>query len=149
MPFYIHIRKSICFGDFVFQHFKIVQRSSFGAVMIVVTPLQLFKNLSDETRLNIVLSLKEVDELCVNELCAVLSQVQPTISWHLAILRETGLLLDRRAGKRVHYRLSPHIPAWAAAIIEQAYRSQRDEIALLQQGDIHGRSTTAGNALSI
>lgn len=117
--------------------------------MIVVTPLQLFKTLSDETRLNIVLLLKEVDELCVYELCDVLSQAQPKISWHLAMLRETGLLLDRRAGKWVHYRLSPHIPAWAAAIIEQVYLSQRDEIALLRQSGIRGRSTTAGKAICI
>ncbi|WP_114192344.1 metalloregulator ArsR/SmtB family transcription factor [Edaphovirga cremea] len=117
--------------------------------MIALTPLQLFKNLSDETRLNIVLLLKGVDELCVCELCDMLSQSQPKISRHLAMLREAGLLLDRRAGKWVHYRLSPHVPAWAATIIEQAYLSQRDEIALLRQGGIRGRSTTAGKAICI
>ena len=52
------------------------------------------------------------------------------------MLRASGLLLDRRAGKWVHYRLSPHIPAWAAAIIEQTYLSQRDEITLLTQGNV-------------
>lgn len=38
----------------------------------------------------------------------------------LALLRESGLLLDRKQGKWVHYRLSPHIPAWAAKIIDEA-----------------------------
>uniref|UniRef100_A0A182SH65 HTH arsR-type domain-containing protein n=1 Tax=Anopheles maculatus TaxID=74869 RepID=A0A182SH65_9DIPT len=51
------------------------------------------------------------------------------------MLRESGLLLDRRAGKWIHYRLSPHIPAWAAAVIEQAYLSQRDHIVLLARGN--------------
>ncbi|WP_337264100.1 MULTISPECIES: metalloregulator ArsR/SmtB family transcription factor [unclassified Serratia (in: enterobacteria)] len=104
--------------------------------MIVLTPLQLFKNLSDETRLNIILLLRESGELCVCELCNVLGESQPKISRHLAMLRESGLLLDRRAGKWIHYRLSPHIPAWAASVIEQAYLSQRDEIAALARGNM-------------
>ena len=55
-----------------------------------LTPLQLFKNLSDETRLGIVLLLKEMGELCVCDLCAALDQSQPKISRHLAMLRESG-----------------------------------------------------------
>lgn len=99
--------------------------------MTTLTPLQLFKNLSDETRLNVILLLRESGDLCVCELCNTLNEPQPKISRHLAMLRESGLLLDRRAGKWIHYRLSPHIPAWAAAVIEQAYLSQRDAIVLL------------------
>ena len=67
--------------------------------MIALTPLQLFKNLSDETRLSIILLLRESGELCVCELCNTLNESQPKISRHLAMLRESGLLLDRRAGK--------------------------------------------------
>ncbi|AWL54865.1 TPA: metalloregulator ArsR/SmtB family transcription factor [Citrobacter freundii] len=92
------------------------------------TSLELFKNLSDHTRLNIVLLLREVGELCVCDLCTALDQSQPKISRHLAMLRESGLLLDRKQGKWVHYRLSPHIPAWASQVIEHAWSSQRDEI---------------------
>ena len=91
-----------------------------------LTPLQLFKNLSDETRLGIVLLLKEMGELCVCDLCAALDQSQPKISRHLAMLRESGLLLDRKQGKWVHYRLSPHMPAWAAQVIAQAWLSQQE-----------------------
>ncbi|AHG20714.1 hypothetical protein Z042_14670 [Chania multitudinisentens RB-25] len=99
--------------------------------MVTLTPLQLFKILSDETRLNTVLLLRESGELCVCELCNMLKESQPKISRHLSMLRESDILLDRRAGKWVHYRLSPHIPAWAANVIEQAYLSQRDKIVLL------------------
>ena len=59
-------------------------------------PLQLFKNLADETRLGIVLLLKARGELCVCDLCTALAQSQPKISRHLAMLRESGLLLDRK-----------------------------------------------------
>lgn len=103
--------------------------------MTTLTPLQLFKNLSDETRLNVILLLRESGELCVCELCNTLNESQPKISRHLAMLRESGLLLDRRAGKWIHYRLSPHIPAWAAAVIEQAYLSQQEQIILLARGN--------------
>lgn len=94
----------------------------------MLLPLQLFKNLSDETRLMVVLLLREMGELCVCDLCSALDESQPKISRHLAMLRESGLLLDRKQGKWVHYRLSPQIPAWAAQVIEQAWRSQQDEI---------------------
>ncbi|WP_297206665.1 metalloregulator ArsR/SmtB family transcription factor [uncultured Pluralibacter sp.] len=95
---------------------------------MMLTSLQLFKNLSDETRLGIVLVLREAGELCVCDLCAALEQSQPKISRHLAMLRESGLLLDSRRGKWVHYRLSPQMPAWAAQIVEQAWLSQRDAV---------------------
>lgn len=101
--------------------------------MSPLLPLQLFKNLSDDTRLTLVLLLREKGELCVCELTAILNQSQPKISRHLALLRESGLLLDRRDGKWIHYRLSPHMPAWAAAVIEQAYLCQREEIQRLSQ----------------
>ncbi|MFJ5361927.1 As(III)-sensing metalloregulatory transcriptional repressor ArsR [Pectobacterium sp. CHL-2024] len=93
-----------------------------------LTALQLFKNLSDETRLGIVLLLSEMGELCVCDLCTALEQSQPKISRHLAMLRESGLLLDRKQGKWVHYRLSPHTPSWAAQVIEQARLSKQDDV---------------------
>lgn len=99
--------------------------------MSQLTPLQLFKCLSDETRLTIALLLKEATELCVCELCETLNLPQPKISRHLAMLRENGILLDRRAGKWIHYRLSHDMPIWAGAIIEQAYQSQELRIKVL------------------
>lgn len=94
-------------------------------------PLQLFQNLADETRLGIVLLLKARGELCVCDLCTALAQSQPKISRHLAMLRESGLLLDRKQGKWVHYRLSPQMPAWAAQVIEQAWLSQQDDVRMM------------------
>ena len=94
-------------------------------------PLQLFKNLADGTRLGIVLLLKARGELCVCDLCTALAQSQPKISRHLAMLRESGLLLDRKQGKWVHYRLSPQMPAWAAQVIEQAWLSQQDDVRMM------------------
>ncbi len=86
-------------------------------------------------------------ELCVCELVSILKETQPKISRHLALLRESGLLIDRRDGKWIHYRLSPHMPAWAAAVIEQAYLCQRDEILHLSQQAERDNATTNGKAV--
>ncbi len=45
---------------------------------------------------------------------------QPKVSRHLAMLRETGLVLDERRGQWVHYRLAPELPAWVEAILDAA-----------------------------
>lgn len=94
----------------------------------MLQPVQLFKILSDDTRLSIILLLKEAGEMCVCDICAATSESQPKISRHMAILRDVGLVLDRREGKWVHYRLSPHMPAWAAEIIDTAWQCMREEV---------------------
>ncbi|CAI2458565.1 metalloregulator ArsR/SmtB family transcription factor [Serratia liquefaciens] len=101
--------------------------------MTSLTPLALFKNMSEETRLTLVLLLRQAGELCVCELVSALEESQPKVSRHLAMLRESGLLIDRREGKWIYYRLSPHMPAWAAAIIEQAYLSRQQQMTELAQ----------------
>lgn len=112
-------------------------------------PLQLFKNLSDETRLSLVLMLREKGELCVCELTSILKESQPKISRHLALLKDGGLLIDRRDGKWIYYRLSPHMPAWAAAVIEQAYLCQRDDIQRLSHQAERNNATTNGKPVCI
>lgn len=63
-----------------------------------------FKALGDPTRLCI-LKLLEGGELCVCQLMSALKMGQSRISRHLSILKEAGLIDDRRQGKWVHYRL--------------------------------------------
>src|SRR5690606_12109290 len=75
-----------------------------------MTPPALFKALADETRARIVLLITHEQELCVCELTCALNQSQPKISRHLAQLRASGLLADRRQGQWVYYRLHPHLP---------------------------------------
>lgn len=94
----------------------------------MLQPVQLFKILSDETRLAIILLLREAGELCVCDISAATSESQPKISRHMAILRDAGLVLDRREGKWVYYRLSPHMPAWAAETISTAWQCLREEV---------------------
>lgn len=66
--------------------------------------LNIFKALSDVTRLKI-LRLLENGELCVCDLVTALNMIQPKVSFHLSILKEAGLIKDRKQGKWVHYKI--------------------------------------------
>lgn len=65
--------------------------------------VQVFKLLSDETRLRVLMYLAREGELHVTALCDKLSQSQPAVSHHLALLRVAGLIEARRDGKHNFY----------------------------------------------
>src|SRR5208282_1165644 len=67
---------------------------------------RIFRALSDRTRLRI-LNLLQGDELCVCHLVAVLDVPQPTASRHLSYLRKAGLVVARKEGLWMHYRMAP------------------------------------------
>ena len=65
--------------------------------------VQVFRLLSDETRLRILVLLAQNQELHVTDLCDRLGQSQPAVSHHLALLRVSGLIESRREGKHNFY----------------------------------------------
>ena len=65
----------------------------------------LLKQVSDATRLQIVMTLAE-GERHVGALCDALSQSQPAVSHHLALLRHGGIIAPRRQGKNNFYSLT-------------------------------------------
>lgn len=88
-------------------------------------PAAFFAALADETRLRVLMLLATEGELCVCELTHALAQPQPKISRHLALLREHGIVVDRREGLWVHYRIHPDLPAWAANVLRQTAEGNR------------------------
>jgi ArsR family transcriptional regulator, arsenate/arsenite/antimonite-responsive transcriptional repressor len=66
-----------------------------------------FKALADPTRVAIVNRLATADEVCVCDLNTAFDLSQPTISHHLRILREAGLVEASRRGTWAYYRLVP------------------------------------------
>ena len=66
-----------------------------------------FKALADPTRVAIVNRLAAADEVCVCDFVAALDLAQPTISHHLRVLREAGLVEASRRGTWAYYRLVP------------------------------------------
>src|SRR5438128_2299571 len=66
-----------------------------------------FKALADPTRVAIVNRLGTNSEVCVCDLTAAFDLSQPTISYHLRILRDAGLIEAERRGTWAYYRLVP------------------------------------------
>src|SRR2546423_14654049 len=66
-----------------------------------------FKALADPTRVAIVNRLAAADEVCVCDLNSAFELSQPTISHHLRILREAGLVQASRRGTGADYRRGP------------------------------------------
>jgi ArsR family transcriptional regulator len=77
-----------------------------------------YSALSHPMRLRALLLLKQEGELCVCELTHALALAQPVISRHLGQLKEAGLLLSRRQGLWVYYRVSDRLPDWVTQVIE-------------------------------
>lgn len=67
--------------------------------------VELFHALSDETRLELLNRLKD-GEQCVCELMDSLKAAQSRLSFHLKVLKDAGLVEDRREGRWMYYRLS-------------------------------------------
>lgn len=70
--------------------------------------------LADPTRVRVLMVLRGSElcrgELCVCELCDILRVTQSTLSTHLRVLRDAGLVDSRREGKWAYYRLSAATP---------------------------------------
>ena len=65
----------------------------------------MFRAFSDRTRLRL-LNMLRTGETCVCDLVAVLDVPQPKVSRHLAYLRKAGLVIARKDGFWMHYRLA-------------------------------------------
>ena len=96
---------------------------------------ELFRLLSDETRLRSLVLLYREGELCVCELVYALGEIQPKISRHLAILRDQHIVSDRRVGQWVYYRIDPDLPDWAHEILRTTVARAASDTRCLQDID--------------
>ena len=85
-----------------------------------------FKMLADSTRLRCLLLMQAEGELCVCELTHALNLSQPKISRHLAHLREAGVLVARRNGTWMNYRINPDLQGWALDILQTTLDGVRE-----------------------
>jgi ArsR family transcriptional regulator len=82
---------------------------------------QVFKALGDPVRLRLVslIGARQGDEVCVCDLTAAFDLTQPTISHHLKVLREAGIIDSERRGTWVYYRLVPAALKRMAALLTE------------------------------
>lgn len=82
-----------------------------------IQPDKFFYLLSDETRLRCLSLLQQKGELCVCDFVTALDMIQPKISRHLSILRKHEVVIDRRSGTWIYYRIHPQLPVWAGQVL--------------------------------
>ena len=78
---------------------------------------ELFHALSDRTRLSILQRLR-FGERCVCDLTDALEAAQSRLSFHLKVLKEAGLVTDRREGRWMYYTVNPEALAQVGAFVE-------------------------------
>lgn len=82
------------------------------------------KAIADETRQEI-MRLLCCQWLCVGDIVERMNVTQPTVSHHLAILREAGLVNVQRDGKQVFYTLNQDVVAICCGTIMQNFAPEK------------------------
>jgi len=95
----------------------------------------LFTALSNDIRLRCIMLLQLEGELCVCELIHALNLSQPMISRHLALLRDSGLVNDRRAGQWVYYSINVDLVDWAKDVLQTTAIANCEQLPF--SADIH------------
>lgn len=98
--------------------------------------IRIFGALSDENRLRLLYALRH-GELCVCQLIDLMGLSPSTVSKHLSILRDAGLLDSRKEGRWVYYRLAdakafPIVGRRAAPIFQAL-----EKASIIQADDRH------------
>lgn len=73
----------------------------------MIEAAQWFRALGDPTRLTILRQLRDRGEVCACDFVACCAVAQPTVSHHLKVLREAGLVCVEKRGTWMFYRLNP------------------------------------------
>ena len=74
---------------------------------LVDPDVRFFAALADPTRLAIVRELAGADQVCACDFTSCCDVRQPTVSHHLKVLREAGIIDSERRGTWIYYRLRP------------------------------------------
>jgi len=81
--------------------------------------VEVLKALADPTRLSMVATLrKHVQPVCICDLLAVYELSQPTISHHMAVLKEAGLVSWEKRGLWRFYSLNKSLPAATSRLLD-------------------------------
>ena len=82
--------------------------------------LTVLSALAEPTRLSAVRMLRDGSELCVCDLMRALGATQSRMSRHMQVLKQAGLVVDRRDAQWVRYRLNPDMPENVRLLIDAA-----------------------------
>lgn len=121
--------------------------------MAALTTADLLHVLADESRRRMLVLLDRHD-LCVCELVNALGLPQPTVSRHLMVMRDAGVVEQWKEGRFSFYRIDPKLPAWARQVLdalregsarEAPYRQDRRRLTLVAERPAPARAASPGS----
>ncbi|RQD59365.1 MAG: ArsR family transcriptional regulator [Desulfonatronovibrio sp. MSAO_Bac4] len=96
--------------------------------------LKYTKALADGNRLRIIAALSRYPELCVCQITELLDLAMATVSRHISVLQNAGLVESRKDGRWVYYRIASDFPrqlrVWIDAELMQTSDIQKDQVRL-------------------
>ena len=96
----------------IYQYFLLYRAAVPTTALDLARAARLFGALSDATRLDLLERLRG-GERCVCELQDAVGAAQSRLSYHLRVLKDAGLVTDRREGRWAYYALAPEALAEA------------------------------------
>ncbi len=98
--------------------------------------VKVLKAVGDRNRLRIIKMLEQ-KKMCVCEISAVLQITQPSVSKHLSILKDAGLIHDERSGQWIDYSLcSEHINRYAPVMQDVLHTWLNDDRQILDDREV-------------
>lgn len=82
--------------------------------------LTVLSALAEPTRLEAMRCLADGSDHCVCELMRELGATQSRMSRHMQVLKQAGLVMDRRDAQRVRYQINPDLPLSIARLVDAA-----------------------------
>ena len=105
--------------------------------------IRLLSALADPTRLAIVRQLASERETCACDFTSCCDVGQPTVSHHLRVLREAGIVTSERRGQWIFYRLSPDTADRLTAIARSMVSG-----GLITVGDLRATRSVEGSQVA-
>lgn len=101
------------------------------------TILSIMKGLADRNRLRIIMALHSADELCACQITELLQVSGATVSKHLSVLQQAGLITSRKAGKFIYYRMTEAtlklpVMQWLNETLSDSLNIEKDSLALTE-----------------
>ena len=84
------------------------------------------KALADGNRMRVIMALTNHDELCVCQITEMLHLAMPTVSRHMSVLQNAGLMKSRKDSRWVYYRISEMFPPQCLKWLKEALMDSED-----------------------
>ncbi len=88
---------------------------------------RIVKALSDENRIRMICLIRSKKDLCVCEITEIIGLAQPTVSSHLRLLENAGLVESYKNGLWVNYNISKNLDSFSREFIESLYKNLKKD----------------------